>query len=156
MQYIVPPITTITGDQIADNSIPYTKLVTNTIYLRIPLLAIPFKEYPADATGTVYETEIFTISLRHLKALKIEVVVDSIPSDATIVVRLERYLGAGTTELIAYRTYSETTSDVIDIDLSNINDGDQLFISIGVSVASATAGATFKASAILVAEIGIS
>lgn len=141
---------------IKDKTIPYTKMEENTIEFYVQLLNInTIKGLAADSTGVKTYSGICKIVKKHVKEAKLKGDLLSIPSDATV--RVELYDLTKDT-VITYLEWSGSTGlKETTVDLSGVDDGDELMLRANVTTASGTSGATFDvAHAALYVKIGVS
>ena len=147
----------VKGDyHIKDKTIPYTKLQENTIEFYVSLMSIStIRGLPADSTGVKAVSGLSNILKKHIKEAKLIANISSIPSDATV--RVELYDNTKGTVIASLEFAGETGRKETSVDLSTVNDGDELVLRANVTTASGTSGATFDIwYASFVVKIGIS
>jgi len=146
----------IQGDlHIADATIPYTKLESNTITFIVPLQLIKDQTgLAADSTGVKYTSGKFKINTTHLKSAIIRATWTA--SDTDSVTAIELYDDTAATVVGSVSGNTGTDEESSDLSAS-ITSGNTFVLRVNVTTASATAGATTDVDyAVLELTYGIS
>lgn len=134
----------IKADDIASGVIDYTKLATNTIMFRIPILVPDSVQtgLAADSTGIKW-TSNFKLrwDKRHLKAVRLRATWTATATDSETKIAI-RDDGTGA-DIVSVVGNSGTDVEAETTDLTNVTDGGLATIYAEVTTASGTSGATF-------------